>query len=76
MGAISKCPEIEPRLAIGDLGSKISERIVGVSDLLQTWQERSRQRRQLAALGDRMLRDIGVSASDVERETRKWFWQK
>lgn len=76
MGAISKCPEIEPRLAIGDLGSKASERIVGVFDLLQIWQERVKQRRQLAALGDRMLRDIGVSTADVERETRKWFWQQ
>lgn len=76
MGAISKCPGIEPRLAIGDLGAKASERIVGVFDLLQAWQERVRQRRQLAALDGRMLRDIGVSTSDVEHETRKWFWQK
>ncbi len=76
MGAISKCPEIEPRLAVGDLGSKVSERIVGVFDLLQVWQERAKQRRQLAALSDRMLRDIGVSASDVEGEIRKWFWQR
>lgn len=75
MGAISKCPDIEPRLAIGDLGAKASEWIVGVFDLLQAWQERARQRRQLAALDDRMLRDIGVSTSDVEHETRKWFWQ-
>lgn len=76
MGAISKCPDIEPRLAIGNLGTKASEQVVGVFDLLQAWQERARQRRQLAALDDRMLRDIGVSTSDVEHETRKWFWQK
>lgn len=76
MGAISKCPDIEPRLAIGGLGSAVSERIVGVFDLLQTWQERSRQRRQLAALDDRMLRDIGASTADVEWETGKWFWQR
>lgn len=76
MGAISKCPDIGPRLAVGGLGTKLSEWIVGVFDLLLAWQERARQRRQLAALDDHMLRDIGVSAADVERETRKWFWQR
>jgi len=76
MGAISKCPEIEPRLAIGVLGSTVAERIVGVLDLLQTWQERVSQRRRLAALDDRMRRDIGVSMADVEREAGKWFWQR
>lgn len=75
MGAISKCPQIEPRLAIGDLGSQVSEWVVGVFDLIQTWQDRTKQRRQLAALDERMLRDIGASAADVERETGKWFWQ-
>lgn len=54
----------------------VSERIVGGLDLLQGWQERAKQRRQLAALDDRMLRDIGVSTADVEQETWKWFWQR
>ena len=76
MGAISKCMDIEPRLAIGGFGPKVSEWVTGATDVLQTWQERIRQRRKLAALDDRMLRDIGASAADVERETRKWFWQR
>lgn len=75
MGAISKCPDINPRLTIGGLGSKVSDGLVVVLDLLQTWQERSKGRRELAALDDRMLRDIGASAADVDRETGKWFWQ-
>ena len=37
--------------------------------------ERARQRRQLARLDARMLRDIGVSRSAAFGETRKWFWQ-
>jgi uncharacterized protein YjiS (DUF1127 family) len=37
--------------------------------------ERARQRRQLAQLDRRMLRDIGVSPSAAFSETRKWFWQ-
>lgn len=39
------------------------------------WHERSRQRAALAALDDRLLRDIGVSATGRRAECRKWFWQ-
>lgn len=39
------------------------------------WIERVRDRRQLAALSDTMLKDIGVSRADVEHETEKHFWQ-
>lgn len=45
-------------------------------DLLMTWQERSRQRRQLASLSDRMLRDIGLTRADVMAESTKPFWQR
>ena len=38
------------------------------------WQERARQRRRLAELDDRMLRDIGLSRADVGREVEKPFW--
>jgi uncharacterized protein YjiS (DUF1127 family) len=44
-------------------------------DQLLMWLERSRQRRDLGALDDRMLRDIGVSRGVAFAETRKWFWQ-
>lgn len=42
---------------------------------LELWQERSRQRRQLLELDDRLLKDIGVSRADVEREACKPFWK-
>ena len=35
---------------------------------------RQRQRFDLATLDDRMLRDIGVSRTDADRESRKPFW--
>ncbi|MGI9487812.1 MAG: DUF1127 domain-containing protein [Geminicoccaceae bacterium] len=38
------------------------------------WCERSRQRRQLAALNDAALKDIGLTRSDVRIETKKPFW--
>ena len=44
-------------------------------DRLLTWQERSRQRHQLASLSDHMLRDIGLTRADVMAETTKRFWQ-
>lgn len=39
------------------------------------WQARSRQRKHLASLDDRMLKDIGLTADDVRRECAKPFWR-
>lgn len=39
------------------------------------WIERARQRQVLATLDDHMLRDIGVTRTDAERECRKPFWR-
>lgn len=43
--------------------------------MLMVWQERARDRRRLASLTDYELRDIGLSHSQIDRETRKPFWQ-
>ncbi len=34
----------------------------------------ARQRRELARLDDRMLRDIGLTRAQAEQETRRRFW--
>jgi uncharacterized protein YjiS (DUF1127 family) len=39
------------------------------------WADRVRNRRMLAELDERMLRDIGLSCFDVQRETDKPFWR-
>jgi uncharacterized protein YjiS (DUF1127 family) len=39
------------------------------------WCDRAAQRRRLAQLDDRMLRDIGVGRAEAYRESSKWFWQ-
>jgi uncharacterized protein YjiS (DUF1127 family) len=39
------------------------------------WSERARQRRLLAALDDRMLKDIGLTRADVAAESDKPFWR-
>ena len=55
-----------------DTGTSLIVRLI---DRPLLWLERMRDRRTLAALDDRMLRDIGVSRSDVEAEARKPFWR-
>ncbi|MDH3230844.1 MAG: DUF1127 domain-containing protein [Alphaproteobacteria bacterium] len=43
--------------------------------LISLWYERSRQRRQLARLDDRLLRDIGVDRASAMEEVSKPFWR-
>jgi uncharacterized protein YjiS (DUF1127 family) len=43
--------------------------------LLRYWCERLRQRRQLARLDARLLRDIGITVAEAERECNKPFWR-
>jgi uncharacterized protein YjiS (DUF1127 family) len=43
--------------------------------LLKIWRQRLRDRRELAAMDDRSLRDIGLTRYDVELELRKPFWR-
>ena len=42
---------------------------------LKCWRERTRQRRLLAGLSDRELKDIAVSRVDALREADKPFWR-
>jgi uncharacterized protein YjiS (DUF1127 family) len=42
---------------------------------LGEWRRRLRDRRDLAAMSDRSLRDIGLTRYDADWEARKPFWQ-
>jgi uncharacterized protein YjiS (DUF1127 family) len=48
---------------------------VRIAELLLSWIERARQRRQLGRLSDHMLKDIGLNRGDVEAEVAKPFWR-
>ena len=43
--------------------------------LFARWLETARQRRTLAALDDHVLRDIGITRVEAEREAEKPFWK-
>jgi len=45
-------------------------------DVLLLWLQRRRERRMLGTLGDRMLKDIGLTRADIEVEVRKTFWRR
>ena len=45
------------------------------SVMVKVWFQRARQRRQLAQLTDRELRDIGVTRVEAQAEAAKAFWQ-
>ena len=44
-------------------------------DVISTWRERARMRRQLLLLDDRLLRDIGITRLEARSEAEKPFWQ-
>jgi len=46
-----------------------------IVETLTLWSARASQRRRLRELDGHMLKDIGLSGADVEREGGKWFWQ-
>jgi uncharacterized protein YjiS (DUF1127 family) len=46
----------------------------GRASVIRRWLERCRQRRALAALDDRLLRDIGITRAQAQREAARPFW--
>lgn len=52
-----------------------SSRLVDALDLILLWIDRTKQRAQLAELERASLNDLGLSRADVDRESRKRFWE-
>jgi uncharacterized protein YjiS (DUF1127 family) len=46
------------------------------NQILGTWRRRARERRELATLDHRTLRDLGLSASEIQWEASKPFWRR
>ena len=56
------------------------ERVEGfaakVNGTVGIWMRRSKDRRLLSQMNERMLSDIGLSRHELNREVAKYFWQK
>lgn len=48
---------------------------VGLLFWIQKWRHNAKTRKQLAALPEYLLRDIGLSEHQVRQEVQKKFWQ-
>jgi uncharacterized protein YjiS (DUF1127 family) len=46
-----------------------------IGGTLARWNQRARQRRDLAELDDRLLHDIGVTRAQADYESNKSFWR-
>jgi uncharacterized protein YjiS (DUF1127 family) len=55
--------------------ARLAELLSAAIETVLLWHERRCDRGHLASLDDRMLRDIGITQADVEREYRKPFWR-
>jgi uncharacterized protein YjiS (DUF1127 family) len=43
--------------------------------ILETWRRRARERRELATLDARTIRDLGLSSAEIQFEANKPFWR-
>ena len=53
----------------------LSQAVFSAKKMSTVWLNRSRSRAQLAKMDSRMLADIGISGSEADQESHKWFWQ-
>lgn len=70
--SLIKCQALPLRAAIAPASRGLLDRTL---DTLRLWRRRARQRRELAGLTERELRDIRLSSADAWHEIRKAFWQ-
>ena len=61
-------------------GPLVLDRLTGAArravDTVRAWRRRARERAQLGALSDRMLRDIGITRADAVFLSSKPFWKE
>ncbi len=67
-------PNLDRRPA-GKWTSGLVRRRFGLFDLLLRWQSRASERHALGDLDDRMLKDIGLTRTQADQESRKPFWR-
>tara|TARA_R110002096_G_scaffold189927_1_gene370734 strand:- start:995 stop:1240 length:246 start_codon:yes stop_codon:yes gene_type:complete len=68
--------DLDIAAATYSLVERIEALVQMISNTLSQWASRSRDRRHLASMNERMLQDIGLSRGSLEIELSKYFWQK
>jgi uncharacterized protein YjiS (DUF1127 family) len=46
-----------------------------LANVLAVWERRARERKALAEMSNHMLKDLGISRLDAQREAQKAFWR-
>ena len=57
-------------------GIILNRTLAGLVEWLRAWNRRRRDRRLLAGLDDRVLRDMGIDRVAVERDSAMSFWRQ
>ncbi len=68
-------PAVDASQSARDVIARLARLPLAILGILLVWQERGQQRRHLAALDDRLLRDMGMSRADAAREAAIPFWR-
>jgi len=55
---------------------RMIKRLSWIVEIGECWYARYRQRRQLLALDDQMLKDIGLTRATAQHEGKKPFWRQ
>jgi uncharacterized protein YjiS (DUF1127 family) len=73
IGQLPSCksafPRERPKAAV-DIAGLVRGPIRRLADFASAWLKRHAERRSLRSLGDHMLKDMGISRRDIEREFR------
>ena len=56
-------------------GISLVKKVIAIISAMNLWIERYHQRKQLAELEPRMMRDLGLSKAQVQAEISKPFWK-
>lgn len=55
--------------------TKVYQRLIQLKSTIKRWEQNAVSRRQLAELSPHMLKDIGISSTEVVAESDKPFWK-
>jgi uncharacterized protein YjiS (DUF1127 family) len=64
-----------PAVRLQPRSPALAASVLRALDIVLLWHERARSRRMLAALDDRMLRDVGIDHATARQESERPFWR-